>query len=228
MLKKGAYSTIVIVGDSEREAELKQLKMSIYALLGKLSLEVGVHVDVRKSWSQEEVGAAVSKAVEKGEPIYGVLCCPAYDGKEPPEGDILALEESQVAAPWATTVGFLHNVAKSAMPHLRSHNHAQRDSPGTFAVTGPTERSSTSEVYWSACDAFMNLLGKSNAAKSMIVDYAENVLIAGPEPERANGEEHVPAPQQATAPESDFDDLATAEASPTKLWAMWDELGAAD
>ena len=78
MLRKSTYSAIVILGNVEQEAALKQVKMNIYALLGKLSLEVGVYMELKEQWNESNISTAIGNATRSGDSIYGVLCCPEF------------------------------------------------------------------------------------------------------------------------------------------------------
>ncbi|KAK3710486.1 hypothetical protein LTR37_010329 [Vermiconidia calcicola] len=226
MLKRGLYSELWIVGSTEQETELKRVKMSIYALLGKLSLEVGVHLELQKRWSESEVSEAVSKASRAGDPIHGVLCSPAYDGNISQGSDILALDESEFQRPWTYSVGFLHSLAKATLPIMRGKGHIQHGVSGLFLITPPTESSATSSVYKAACDRFVDLIAEANASSELTVAYADTVLIPEPEPVRTNGTPNLPIPSRTKDP--DEYDFAAGE-SPTKLWNLWalqDGLGA--
>lgn len=221
MLKRGSYATIVMIGNKEHEVELKQAKMNIYALLGKMSLEVGVNLELQKSWSESEISAAVAKASSSGDAVHGVLCTPAYDSDSSLDSDILALDETELQSPWKSSVGFLHGVAKATLPDMRSNVHQQRGVAGQFLVTGPTATTATSSVFQAACDRIVALL----ASPSLTIAYAEDVLIPEPEPVKLNGKLHLPAKPGPV--DSDISDFAPGE-SPTRLWNMWalqDELG---
>ena len=216
MLKRGAYSSIAIIGSSEYEKELKGLKIQIYALLGKLShSSVGVQVDTKKTWSEAEIAAAI-KANETGEAVHGVLCSPSYEGSQTGRMNMLELDEEQLKSPWQSSVGFLHAVAKAAIPNMRTTS-------GLFAVTGPTAVSPTTSFYKSACESLIDLLSEDSATSGVAIVHAENVLV--PEPELA------PQPQQThsnglhlapTTPHTHDEppDFAGGE-SPTKLYSMW-------
>ena len=228
MLKRGSYSGLVIIGNAEHEAELKQLKVNIYALLGKMSLEVGVQLELEKEWSESAVLEAVARGVKAGDIVYGALCIPAHDGDRLVDSDILTLDENQLVEPWNFSAGFLHSTAKSLLPKIRSNPQLQRGTAGYFLVTGPKETNPISKLYGAACDSIIGSLAKTHASSGVTIAYAENVLVPEPEPVKINGKLHLSA---HTGPiESDIDDLPPAE-SPTRLWNMWalqDELGVAD
>ena len=237
MLRRGAYSNIAIIGASEQEKELKGLKIQIYALLGKLShSSVGVEVKTRDKWTEGEITEVVNEAMKAngvGEPINGVLCSPVYGGDEKP--NIMQLSESQLRVPWDQSVGFLHSVAKAAIPNMRT-------TAGLFAVTGSTKQSPISTFYKSACESLIELLSEDAATNGVAIVHAENVLVPEPEPEEKQQEQHQQGHKQAQsngiqtpaqpggmyAYERTDDDFAPSE-SPTKLWNMWalhEQLGA--
>ena len=230
MLKKGSYSGIVMVGNAEHEAELKQLKMSIYALLGKMSLEVGVQVELQKSRSYTDINAAVTNTMSSGDAIHGVLCTPAYDRNRSLGLDVLDLGESEFEQSWKSSVAFLHSVAKSTLPNLTSSSHLRRGVGAYFLVTGPTENTPTVSVYKAACDSLITLLTESNTAAGLIIDYAENVYVPEPEPIKFNGKLHPSEHNGSDVVHADVSQFQPGE-SPTKLWNMWalqEQLGAVD
>ena len=230
MLKRGSYSKIIVIGNTEQETELKQLKMSLYALLGKLSLEVGIHLDLQNSLNESEISSAVSNAVQTGDKIHGVLCTPAYEGHSSFGMDIMTLDESQLESHWKTSVAFLHNVARSAIPNFRSENRTQRLVTGLFLVTELPESSSTSLLYRATCDSLIALLADATAANGPTVAYAEKVLIPELELEHVKRNGKMDRTTRAGPRDTDVGDYAPPE-SPTKLWNMWalqDELGAVD
>ena len=224
MLKKSSYSGICIIGGAEHEAGLKQLKMSLYALLGKMSQEVAVQMDLRQSWGEDEISEAIRKATKNGDAVNGVLCSPAYEANQNLGLDILALGNNQLELPWKFSVGFLQHVAKYTVPKLVANNHMQHGP--AFLVTGLIGRSPTSTVYKAACNALVNILAETYSPNGLIVAYAEDVLIPEPEPAKHNGTGlHLSA--KAGPVDAELEGL-TPE-SPTKLWNMWalqDELGA--
>ena len=233
LLKRGTYSTVVIMGVQEQEGKLKQLKMDIYALIGRMSLQVGVRVELKERWSADNIQAIVDDSVVCGATIYGVLCSPAYGIRYSPKSeDVLALDESEFESLWISSVAFLRNVAKSTISKVTSNDYLRRGMGGYFLITGPTESeiSSTTSIYKSACDSLISLLADRNAVSGLIVDYAENVLIPEPEPSpvKTNGKLH-PSARPVLRDEDGYDFMAGE--SPTKLWNMWalqDQLGVAD
>lgn len=134
----------------------------------------------------------------------------------------------QLQAPWTSGVGFLHAVAKAAIPRMRAAG-------GLFAVTGATQRSPMATFYRAACEALIELLSEDAATDGVAIVHAENVLVPEPEPEveqdrrREGGKSNgVPIPARAGAVQNGEAEFAPLE-SPTKLWNMWalhEQLGA--
>ena len=217
-----------MIGHEDQEAELKQLKMNTYALLGKMSQEAGIQLELQKDWSESIISMAVSKAVQSGEPIYAVLCSPAHEGNRSVGLDILALDEDALQHPWKFSAGFLQSVAKAVVPNMLSSSHSSRGLSRSFLITGPMTRSPICSVYRAACDSIITLIANITAGKSVVVAYAETVLIPDPEPPKTNGGIHLST--KAGPIDLDMSDFAPGE-SPTKLWNMWalqDELAAND
>lgn len=236
MLKKLSYKRIVILGNLEQETGLKQLKVDIYALLGRLGQEVAVQMDLQNSWSDAEIDAAVSKGTAEGDAIQGVLCSPDYQSNLPSSIDVMALDQDQLGLPWKSSVGFLHSVAKNALPNFRSTGHEYKQ-PSLFLVTSPSEQTSTSTLYNAGCRTLMTLLVEANAGKNLTIDYAENVILpepevepqpqlpAGPTKARSNGGPKLSALDTSREPEPE--EFPPPE-SPTKLWALYSQFEEGD
>ena len=216
MLKRGSYSGIIIIGSAEHETELKQLKMNIYGLLGKMGLEVAVQVEFKDAWSESEISAVVSRIVGNDELVNGVLCSPSYDGTRSLDSNILTLDESQLALPWACSVGFLHNLARSILPKVRS-NMDIRGNVARFLVTEPTETTAISYFYEAACENLVTQLAETSGNSGLTIAYAQDVLVAEPEPSDTNDNLNIPIHGGPL----DNDSADSAPDSPTKLWGMW-------
>lgn len=226
MLKRGTYSGVVMIGNVEQEIELKQLKMSMYALLGKLSLEIGVQMELQTDWTEENISSAISKAVQEGELISGVLCSPSYDGNRPSDGGILSADQSQLQWPWKYSVGFLHSVAKCTLSKMRTSRDLRRANASSFLVTEPTETTAVSHLYETACENIVTQLQETGGIPGLAIAYAQDVLIPEPEPLDTNGKESLSS--QAGPVDPDIGEFSPGE-SPTRLWGMWalqDELDA--
>ena len=228
ILKRGSYSGIVMIGRPEQEKELKELKMNIYALLGKLSLEAGVHLALQNEWSSSSISDATAKAFPEIEIINGVLCCPSYDANLAKNLDILSVDEDQLQLPWQLSVGFLHSIAKSTLPKMRPKTNVGRNNNLYFLVTEPTETTAISNLYETTCENVVTQLAENSSLSGITVAYAHDVLIPEPEPLKTNGSLDLSA--RAGPMDPDVGDFAPGE-SPTRLWGMWalqDELGAAN
>jgi hypothetical protein len=226
MLKRGSYSGIVIIGNAEQETELKQLKMNIYALLGKMSLEVGVHLELQKTWTESDISTAVSKAIQESEVVNGVLCSPCYDGNRSVNSDILSMDEDTLQWPWRYSVGFLHGTAKSLLPRMRPKMGIGRANVAYFLVTEPQETTALSHLYETTCENIVTQLADTSGYQGLTIAYAQDILIPEPEPLNKNGSLDLSA--QAGPIDSDVGAFDPEDSSPTKLWGMWamqDEIG---
>lgn len=229
MLKRGAYSKIVLLGPQWREPELKQLKMNIYAVLGRLSLEAGIQLELQNDWDELGISNVVSR-LQSGDAIHGVLCSPMLrsakfdtelgsDGPSP-----LELDEQEFESQWKHTVAFLRNVAKATISFSPSSNE-RSTLPRLFLVTDPGKISTVDRIYKAACDKLMATIDFRD--RGMIVAYADTVLIPEPETEGKNGKLDLDTHEHFY--NGDADDFPAGE-SPTKLWNMWalqDELDVA-
>jgi hypothetical protein len=226
MLKRGSYSGILMVGRLEKEKELKELKMNIYALLGKLSVEAGVYLELQNEWGSSSISDAIAKASLGTENINGVLCCPSYDTDPSESLDILRVDEDQLQSPWKLSVGFLHSIAKTTISKMRPRMNIGRTTNLYFLVTEPTETTAISNLYETACESIVTQLAENSSLSGITIAYAHDVLIPEPEPLKTNGS--LDRSAGAGPIDLDVEDFAPGE-SPTRLWGMWalqDELGA--
>jgi hypothetical protein len=226
MLKRGSYSGIVIIGSAEQEQELKQLKMNIYALLGKMSLEVGVHLELQTTWTGSDISTAVSKAIQESEVVNGVLCSPCYDGNRSVNSDILSMDEDTLHWPWRYSIGFLHSTAKSLLPRMRPKMGIGRANVAYFLVTEPQETTALTHLYETTCENIVTQLAETSGYQGLTIAYAQDILIPEPEPLNKNGSLDLSA--QAGPIDSDVGAFDPEDSSPTKLWGMWamqDEIG---
>lgn len=225
MLKRGSYSGITIVGNSEQETELKQLKMNIYGLLGKMGLEMAVQLELQETWTESEISTVVSKAVGDNDLVNGVLCSPSYDGTRYSDSNILSLDESQLQWPFSYSIGFLHNLARSLLPKMRPKMDI-RGNVAPFLVTEPTETTAISHFYETACENIVTQLAETSGFSGLTIAYAQDVLIPESEPLDTNDSLDLSIHDGPVDTDTDF-----APDSPTKLWGMWalqDQLSAFD
>ena len=195
MLRRGSYSNIGILGPSGQLKELKDLKIQIYALLGKLShSSVGVEV---RTWDTQGEGegnegvvaalAEIWKLFGEGEAVNGVLCQPAYTS--PHTGSLMTLPTPSLRGPWATSVAFVHTVASTVIPRMRAN-------AGLFAVTGPVGTSAMEAFYKSAVESLVEGLGEDAGTEGVALVRAENVLAPEPWEREGRGQAQAQAQQQ--------------------------------
>jgi hypothetical protein len=213
VLKNGPYYRIVIAGLADKENELKQLKIDIWALLGKLGVEIAVHMELQQRWDGFSINVLVSKTVQEHDILSGVLCSPAFD--DGPASDILALEEDAFESSWRQTVGFVRSLAEATVQSLRPSPTSSAAS-GLFVVTQSKEPGPIASIHKAACDRMLTLLSNSN--QRLTIAYADAVLIPDPSPV-----EPTKTPVSAYAGPEDiyYGDYGAPAESPTKLWNMW-------
>ena len=218
-LKQRAYSSIAIIGNKEHEPPIKQLKMEMYGLVGKLGRDMGVQTHTRADGSEEALSAVVAQALNGRHGLQGVLCSLAYDdGGERSAGDLLSLEQEELWRSWLGSFGFLHGVAKATLPLLRSaRDHA--DDPSLFLVIQAAARSPIAAINKAACDTLLRQLGTASTSQGVTIDFAESVLI--PEPESIAPTNGVPKLRTNGFASEPQESIFSPGESPTKLWNMW-------
>ncbi|KAK0278800.1 hypothetical protein LTR35_009065 [Friedmanniomyces endolithicus] len=215
-LKRWPFEAISVVGTPKYEAGIKQLKMEIYRLTGKLGWEVSVHTHLQAEWNSREIAATLDKLQAGSAPrrdVRGVLCCISYGSSSKLEEEVLRLEEAELAESWQQSVGCLHSAATAIIPRLQQSDAPQSD---MFLVLEPSERSPVAVINKAACDALLDQLRTGSASKHLSIDHAERVLLPELEPEVTNGT----SDDHHNGYHADDTDFAAFE-SPTKLWAMW-------
>ncbi|KAK1064070.1 hypothetical protein LTR12_007852 [Friedmanniomyces endolithicus] len=215
-LKRWPFEAITVVGTPKHEAGIKQLKMEIYGLTGKLGWEVSVHTHLQAEWNSREIGATLDMLQSASAPkrdVRGVLCCISYGSAKGAEEEVLRLEEAELEESWRQSIGCLHSAATAIVPRLLESDAAESD---MFLVLEPIERSPAAVIHKAACDALLDQLRTGSASKRLTIDHAERVLLPEPEPEMTNGT----SDEHHDGYHADDMDFAAFE-SPTKLWAMW-------
>ncbi|TKA76826.1 hypothetical protein B0A55_04640 [Friedmanniomyces simplex] len=215
-LKRWPFTAISVVGAQKYEAEIKQLKMEIYGLTGKLGREVSVHTHLQAEWNSREVGATLDMLHSASTPdrdVRGVLCCISYGNAGSVQSKVLGLAEAELEESWRQSVGCLHSVATAIIPRLRESDRPEGE---MFLVLEPSEPSLAATLNKAACDALLSQLRIEYASERLTIDYAERVLL--PEPELPELAGRIDGHQNGYA--VDEMDFAASE-SPTKLWAMW-------
>lgn len=224
-LKKHLYSRVALVGSEQHQIAIKQLKMDVYGLAGKLGLGSGVQTHLYPGSSEGEVAAAVQKALNGTSDLQSVLCSLTYDVEETADANILSMEHAELERSWRMSVGFLHSVAQATVPLLQSADGGQSEQASLFLVMESNSHTSLSRINKAACDTLMRQLSTMHKPQELLVDYAENVLVPEPEPAHANGVTSLRTDGFSTQA-SDLE-FSPGE-SPTKLWNMWalqDEIG---
>ncbi|KAK3624626.1 hypothetical protein LTR56_014388 [Elasticomyces elasticus] len=210
-LKKWSFTAIAVVGDPTYESDIKQLKMDIYGLVGKLTREVSVHTHIQEDWSGSELASTWNTITKKANSeIRGLLCSTSYGSKA--GHDIMSVSEADFAQSWQGSVGRLHGAARALLPQLLKYPAGDV----MFLVLDPTEQSGTSGINKVACEALLRQLQAAHELDQVTIDYADLVLIPEPEPEETS--ESIDDHQNGYyAHDAGF----AASESPTKLWAMW-------
>jgi len=217
-LRKHAYSGIAVVGAQERETEIKELKMEVYSLIGQLQQELVLSTHFLDEWDEEKLSAVVARASASGAgmTMSCVLCTPAYEPVGSGNADILSLERVELQESWARSVGFLHAVAKSAIPRL-VEDRTRANESNVFLLMEAPATSPAGRLSQSACHTLMNQLRDAYSAEGFMVGHAGDVLIAEPQTHSAENEQPVRTELYAASEPQDF----SAQESPTKLWNMW-------
>lgn len=245
MLIRRLYKQIVVLGNAAYETQLKQLKMEIYSILGNLGQEVAIQMALQPNLDEAEIYTVISKAVADGEAVYGVLCSPAYSftpRQAASSASVMNIDQAALEASFKTGVAFLQSVAKQAIPNFRA---AAQDSKvqqsGLFLVTGLANETEGDDSHLAlinsaACRSVMTLLVEAATGRGLTIDYAENLLLPEPEPVVVEAEEEKvvngvakPAPLNVrkAAAATAANGYAEPE-SPTRLWALYSEMGAAE
>ena len=203
LLKRQTFSGVVIVGNKEQETAIKELKIAVYALIGRMSRELGVHTYTLETWNEASMEFIVQQATKSGATgIQGVLCTPQYDSSDASSGtDLISLSRETLQQSWDQSVGFLHAICKCMVPQLLSQSQLSEQPPPPPPLPPPTESASklhnpflivagtttdttvTYQIAKSACDALIDFLEKSNRSQNLIVGHADVLLVQEPEPE---------------------------------------------
>lgn len=231
LLNRQTFSGIVFAASKSQEAELKQLKMDVYALMGRLRKELVVTVHTKHAWSQTEIETVVSEATKHGDGIQGVLCYPEFAETGTADIDIIALESEQLERAWKQSVAFLHAVIKATSNHILSRckplNPAAngvfvRAPHGPFfLVVGSTAYTPASQITKSACDTLVLQYERATKQNGLTVGFAEAILIPEPtrEPPPKPGDDSPLGPEMYSAGHEDLGFVPSE--SPTKLWSSW-------
>ncbi|KAK4555912.1 hypothetical protein LTR86_007132 [Recurvomyces mirabilis] len=214
MLKHHRYSSLSIIGSQGYEAAVKQVRVDVYGILGRLGREMSVQTHLQEAWSSAALGAMMQQA---GLEIQDVLISLAYGDAKDTGEDILALDQEQLAQSWQRSVGTLHTIAQATIPRLVERS-AELEGPfRSFLILEKKSRSPAESVTKAACRSLLKQLEAQYASRSLDVNYAEKALALTEESVPTNGHDPVFAQQYRT--DNAFDPTG----SPTKLWAMASE-----
>lgn len=244
LLSRQRLSGIAFLADSAEELALKQLKMDVFGLIGRLGKELAVSVHTKDSWSRSQIEATIETVTNGGPGLQGVLCYPAWGAS----GGVLELEESDLAKTFRETVAFTHSAIRATADQLLAKSKPRDDTTNGvhrkqiggpkgpfFLVSGP-DRSLTGSglaVAKLGCDAVLRELDITTRQQGLIVGYAEGVIL--PEPKRQVSkpkQELKLEPTEAYSQTQAREELSFVPGeSPTKLWNMWalqNEIGSYD
>ena len=217
VLRREPVREIVIIVNATFKEELKQLNLDIYALLGKLGSTISLQMKPVSNLEEAAMDEAVTSSIAEGESIHGLICSPAYSIGSASSANVMSLDQDEMDRGWKSSVGFLHSIAKSALPRFRPN------APGLFLVTSPIDRSPMTVLNESGVRALMTLLVEGNNSKDITIDYAENVILPQPEPEpqppASNG--RPPALDVTSLPRNGDQSIPE---SPTKMWALYSDV----
>lgn len=229
ILSRQTFAGIVLAARQEQEAELKQLKMDTYALIGKLRRELSVETRLQESWSQAEMAALLDEGARLGTGIRGVLCCPGFAPKE--VVDVLDVSEHELQKSWQESVSFVHSASKTIIPQLlttaKSAKHtangkSTKEPRGPFFLVATSDtQACTSSITKAAVDALIQQLSAATRSAGLTVGHAETTLV--PDPIKKDDLKPVLEPVITdVAYDSHVQDCTFAPGeSPTKLWNMW-------
>ncbi|EMC98974.1 hypothetical protein BAUCODRAFT_22281 [Baudoinia panamericana UAMH 10762] len=151
LIKQKRYSGVAIIGSHEHESPLKQLKMDLYGLVGKLGREMAVQMYTLSAPSESEVFAVVDRAMKSDGNVRSVLCGVAHENASVSAKDIVEIPGGVLADSWQRSVGYLHAVARTTIPILA--DQPSRSEPGSFFVLTPEDAASpVARVNQVACD----------------------------------------------------------------------------
>lgn len=212
-LQRRRYDYIGIIGREHLAAPLKQLKIEVYGLIGKLGRETGVQISLLSDISEESITRAVGEVCKSGM-AKGVLCEITYGDSD--AADLLSIDRNEFRLGWEQSVCLLHTVAKATLPILSSATPLQPDQPAFFLVLDCPVPDMISSFYKTACDALLHLLRDQLSHGKLTIGHAVNVLVPRPDPIDTNGNDKIPE----NGSEGETLELTPGE-SPTKLWNMW-------
>jgi len=205
LLTRQLYSGIAIVGSKEQQAAIKQLKMDVYALVGRLRQEVIVSTHVLDDWRDEHISAVIRQVSRNVGGVSGVVCTPAYERPLSTGAvDVLSLDRDELRESWMCSVGFLHAVAKCTIPML-----LENGGRSVFLMLAAAAASPASLLNQTTCETLVNQLREAYSGQALTIGHAEDELIPEAVTIQRNGD------RQSVGP------VFLPSESPTKLWNMW-------
>ncbi|EME83215.1 uncharacterized protein MYCFIDRAFT_196558 [Pseudocercospora fijiensis CIRAD86] len=230
LLGKQNFSSITIAAGQEHASALKQMKMDIYALIGKLRKETAVFTIINDEWRQSDIEEIIKGVTRNGHAIQGVLCSPEFDDSAS-ECSILNLDDSELESSLKRSLRFLHAISRTTVIHLLSRckpngaslNGSFHKTPQGpfFLIAGQEASGPAAQVAKAACDNLILQLAKATSTQRLAVGYTDALLIPEPKKEElsvaTNGRDLRTDAYNTTAEDSIF---APGE-SPSKLWGMW-------
>ncbi|KAF2716926.1 hypothetical protein K431DRAFT_206248, partial [Polychaeton citri CBS 116435] len=244
LLSRSPAAEVAILGLTRHESSLKQLKMDMYGLAGKLSLELAVQLCLREGWTAGVLEDAIHEALgrRKGsapasptngsvaangipKEIKGIICCPQVDHGS----DLLGVETHDLASSWQSSVGFLHAAARGSIPWMATRaqgvaSKSRLQGPFLFttnalAIPGAVAQS----IHRPSMRALLDSLDRFYGPSGITFGHAEHELKYEPELETVqrpstNGTGKLSVDTHAYGDRYADEDVGD---SPTKLWGMW-------
>lgn len=205
-----------MLGSRSQESAIKQLKMDLYGIAGSMQRELGVYTYLQDDWSPSAVETAVQKLGESKQ-ITNVIC-DLEDAGSMSTTNVLNLDTHDLERSWQRSVGLLHAVAKQTLGQDVARNGS------FFLANSATDGSPVTSIHKTSVQALLDNLAQTYTSAGVVVGHAEHILVPEPEPVKANGGTQL-APTNGW---NDNDAGFTPSESPTKLWALWSEMGGAD
>lgn len=215
LLRRGSYASIAIVGNSSHQDLLKQLKMDVYATIGRLRQEAAIYVHVRNEWTDDIIDGIIREVIEQNPNLQAVLAVPLYPNQSRPQDGILEATQDHLAHSWQTSLGLLHSVAR----HTLRRFPVQTPRSGLFLLADEAPQSPLGIVSKGACDALIKQLAMEYETRNLVIGHAEEILVST----ARTAETSLDDPMYLPAQDDRFvntDDFAPSE-SPTRLWNMW-------
>lgn len=232
LVSRQPFSGIILIGSQAEEADLKALKMSCFALIGRLSKEMSVSVHFQDQWSKGDMETTVQQITKTGEGLQGVLCCPAFEPEGTGSRDILSMFGDQLQQALTRSVTFVEGAIHVHKDHLMERTKASNSRPSRaprgpfFLVAGASAQSAAAQIAKTACDRLISMFDAALRSSGLTIAYAEDVLVPDPvqaeeDSQATSGPFLQPAEVYDNGSHYQQDTYYTSPESPTKLWALW-------